>query len=106
VVCVEGSLCPGQFCFTHNKHLVFISKKLLGRNMTGFFTVQDAHEFLNFLLNELVDILEKESRAAKSNSGNQAPLEKVPNGSLNGMANGNHHKEPVVTWVHKIFQVN
>jgi ubiquitin carboxyl-terminal hydrolase 12/46 len=67
---------------------------------------QDAHEFLNFLLNELVDILEKESRAAKSNSGNQAPLEKVPNGSLNGMANGNHHKEPVVTWVHKIFQVN
>jgi hypothetical protein len=93
-------------CFTHNNHLVLISKKLLGRNMTGFFTVQDAHEFLNFLLNELVDILEKESRAAKSNSGNQALLEKVPNGSLNGMANGNHHKEPVVTWVHKIFQVN
>uniref|UniRef100_A0A6V7QVD3 ubiquitinyl hydrolase 1 n=1 Tax=Ananas comosus var. bracteatus TaxID=296719 RepID=A0A6V7QVD3_ANACO len=36
---------------------------------------QDAHEFLNFLLNELVDILEKES-----------------------------NKEPFVTWVHKSFQ--
>jgi ubiquitin carboxyl-terminal hydrolase 12/46 len=67
--------------------------------------LQDAHEFLNFLLNELVDILEKEARAAKSNSGKQAPLEKLPNGALNGMANGNH-KEPMVTWVHKIFQVN
>jgi len=64
---------------------------------------QDAHEFLNFLLNELVDILEKEARAAKSNSGKQAPLEKLQNGALNGMANGNH-KEPMVTWVHKIFQ--
>jgi ubiquitin carboxyl-terminal hydrolase 12/46 len=65
--------------------------------------LQDAHEFLNFLLNELVDILEKEARAAKSNSGKQAPLEKLPNGALNGLANGNH-KEPMVTWVHKIFQ--
>lgn len=27
---------------------------------------QDAHEFLNYLLNELVDILEKEASAAKS----------------------------------------
>jgi hypothetical protein len=76
----------------------------LGTKMTVLLTLQDAHEFLNFLLNELVDILEKEARAAKSNSGNQAPSEKVPNGGLNGMANGNH-KEPIVTWVHKIFQV-
>lgn len=65
---------------------------------------QDAHEFLNFLLNELVDILEKEAKAAKSNSGPQASSEKaVANGSVNGSANGNH-KEPIVTWVHKIFQ--
>ena len=66
--------------------------------------MQDAHEFLNFLLNELVDILEKEAKAAKSISDPQVPLEKRANGSLNGLANGNH-KEPFVTWVHKIFQV-
>lgn len=66
--------------------------------------MQDAHEFLNFLLNELVDILEKEAKAAKSISDPQVPLEKRANGSLNGLANGNH-KEPIVTWVHKIFQV-
>jgi ubiquitin carboxyl-terminal hydrolase 12/46 len=65
---------------------------------------QDAHEFLNFLLNELVDILEKEAKAVKSDSGPQSSPEKVANGSINGLANGNH-KAPVVTWVHKIFQV-
>jgi hypothetical protein len=58
------------------------------------------------LLNELVNILEKEAREAKSNFANYTLLEKAPNGALNGMANGNHHKEQVVTWVHKIFQVN
>lgn len=66
---------------------------------------QDAHEFLNFLLNELVDILVKEAQAANSNSGSHTSPEKVVgNGATNGLANGNH-KEPVVTWVHKIFQV-
>ncbi|KAJ1418361.1 Ribosomal protein S8e [Sesbania bispinosa] len=50
---------------------------------------QDAHEFLNLLLNKLVDILEKEAQAA--------------NWLRNGHANG-AQKEPLVTWVHKIFQ--
>ncbi|KAK4401877.1 Ubiquitin carboxyl-terminal hydrolase 3 [Sesamum angolense] len=44
------------------------------------FMHQDAHEFLNFLLNHLVDILEKESHKAK----NQA----VANGPSNGQVNG------------------
>jgi len=87
---IEGSLCPRLFYFANNKHLVLMSEKLLGR-------VIDYVKFLNFLLNELVDILEKEARATKSNSANQTPLEKVPNGTLNGMANGNHHKGPVIT---------
>lgn len=65
---------------------------------------QDAHEFLNFLLNELVDILEREAKAAKSNSGCEtSPGKVVGNGSVSGLANGTH-KEAVVTWVHKIFQ--
>ncbi|WVZ24017.1 hypothetical protein V8G54_002561 [Vigna mungo] len=59
---------------------------------------QDAHEFLNFLLNELVDILEKESQAAKTaDQETSPPSEKVANGPKNGQANG-VHKEPLVTW--------
>lgn len=57
---------------------------------------------MNFLLNELVDILEKESHAAKSLTASSP--EKFSNGSCNGHANG-VKKEPLVTWVHKNFQV-
>ncbi|KAH7652776.1 Ubiquitinyl hydrolase 1 protein [Dioscorea alata] len=63
---------------------------------------QDAHEFLNFLLNELVDILEKETNAAKS-SENSPPSDKLANGPRQLQANG-ARKEPIVTWVHKCFQ--
>jgi ubiquitin carboxyl-terminal hydrolase 12/46 len=66
-------------------------------------TLQDAHEFLNFLLNELVDILEKESSAAKDSPQSSSP-EKVPNGIVQPLANG-VRKEPPVTLVHKNFQV-
>ncbi|KAL0757068.1 hypothetical protein Bca101_094736 [Brassica carinata] len=58
---------------------------------------QDAHEFLNYLLNELDDILEKEAKAAKTDN------ETSSNGPKLLQANG-VHKEPTVTWVHKIFQ--
>nr|AFK37635.1 unknown [Lotus japonicus] len=64
---------------------------------------QDAHEFLNFLLNELVDILEKEAQAAKTDPDTSPPSEKVANGFKNGHVNGGQ-KEPLVTWVHKNFQ--
>ncbi|KAK2982332.1 hypothetical protein RJ640_009029 [Escallonia rubra] len=64
---------------------------------------QDAHEFLNFLLNELVDILEKESVAAKSSPETSSLPEKSANGQMNGQANG-FKKEPLVTWVHENFQ--
>ncbi|KAL3814409.1 hypothetical protein ACJIZ3_015677 [Penstemon smallii] len=63
---------------------------------------QDAHEFLNFLLNQLVDALEKESH--KVTSGIQTSVEGVLNGPSNGQINGGVKKEPLVTWVHKIFQ--
>lgn len=67
--------------------------------------MQDAHEFLNFLLNELVDILEKEAQSAKSDPETLSPPEKLANGPKTVQANGTH-KEPLVTWVHKNFQVN
>ncbi|ONK75556.1 uncharacterized protein A4U43_C03F18130 [Asparagus officinalis] len=63
---------------------------------------QDAHEFLNFLLNELVDILEKESNATKVSS-ETSPSKKIANGPCHPQANG-IRKEPLVTWVHKSFQ--
>ncbi|XWS44938.1 hypothetical protein CRYUN_Cryun15aG0093000 [Craigia yunnanensis] len=64
---------------------------------------QDAHEFLNFLLNELVDILEKEAQAAKNEAETSSSSEKTVNGLKNPQANG-VQKEPPVTWVHKNFQ--
>jgi ubiquitin carboxyl-terminal hydrolase 12/46 len=54
-------------------------------------------------LNELVDILEKESSAAKESPQSSSP-EKVPNGVVHPLANG-VKKEPPVTLVHKNFQV-
>ncbi|XP_039012550.1 ubiquitin carboxyl-terminal hydrolase 3-like isoform X2 [Hibiscus syriacus] len=64
---------------------------------------QDAHEFLNFLLNELVDILEKEARTSKIEAETSSPPEKTANGPKNSQAKG-VQKEPLVTWVHKNFQ--
>ncbi|CAI9266079.1 unnamed protein product [Lactuca saligna] len=61
---------------------------------------QDAHEFLNFLLNKLFDILEKETKGTKEHS---SPPEKIPNGIHVPLANG-VRKETLVTWVHKNFQ--
>jgi ubiquitin carboxyl-terminal hydrolase 12/46 len=55
---------------------------------------------LNFLLNEIVDILEKESSSAKDSPGTTSP-EKVSNGATVDEV----RKEPLVTWVHKSFQV-
>ena len=55
---------------------------------------------MNFLLNEIVDILEKESSSAKDSPGTTSP-EMVSNGAaVDGV-----RKEPLVTWVHKNFQV-
>ncbi|KAL0751342.1 hypothetical protein Bca101_033345 [Brassica carinata] len=61
---------------------------------------QDAHEFLNYLLNELDDILEKEAKTDNETSSSPG---KISNGPKLLQANS-VHKEPTVTWVHKIFQ--
>lgn len=66
--------------------------------------MQDAHEFLNFLLNELVDILE-ESKAANSSPGTLPSSEKIANGTCNHVENG-IKEEQLVSWVHRIFQVS
>ncbi|KAL8167444.1 hypothetical protein V2J09_008943 [Rumex salicifolius] len=64
---------------------------------------QDAHEFLNFLLNELVDILEKDANTAKNDQDTPMSSEKHADGPKSSHANGGKN-EPLVTWVHKNFQ--
>ncbi|KAH0906440.1 hypothetical protein HID58_038267 [Brassica napus] len=61
---------------------------------------QDAHEFLNYLLNELDEIFQKEAKTDNETSSSPG---KISNGPKLLQANG-VHKEPTVTWVHKIFQ--
>ncbi|CAN7066761.1 unnamed protein product [Brassica rapa subsp. trilocularis] len=62
--------------------------------------LQDAHEFLNYLLNELDEIFQKEAKTDNETSSSPG---KISNGPKLLQANG-VHKEPTVAWVHKIFQ--
>lgn len=59
---------------------------------------------MNFLLNELVDILEKEAQSAKDDQ-ETLPSEKAANGPTNTQVYASPN-EPLVTWVHKSFQVS
>lgn len=54
---------------------------------------QDAHEFLNYLLNTIADILQEERKQEKQNG-------RLPNGSVDSENNS----PPDPTWVHEIFQ--
>ena len=91
-------------CFLFYKKKSHFKIKKQYCHCESFHFWQDAHEFLNFLLNELVDILEKEAQSAKNDQETSPPSEKAANGPKNGLANG-AKKEPLVTWVHKNFQV-
>uniref|UniRef100_A0ACB8FHV9 Ubiquitin carboxyl-terminal hydrolase 12-A n=1 Tax=Sphaerodactylus townsendi TaxID=933632 RepID=A0ACB8FHV9_9SAUR len=55
---------------------------------------QDAHEFLNYLLNTIADILQEERKQEKQNG-------RLPNGNID-CENNNCPPDP--TWVHEIFQ--
>lgn len=55
---------------------------------------QDAHEFLNYLLNTIADILQEEKKQEKQNG-------KLKNGNMNEPA---ENSKPELTWVHEIFQ--
>ena len=57
---------------------------------------QDAHEFLNYLLNTIADLLQEERRQDKPNG-------RLANGSLDSQ-NNNSNATPAPTWVHEIFQ--
>lgn len=90
---------------------------------------QDAHEFLNFLLNTVADLLvdealerererEREREQDPARSGKKPALstssssnQPISNGSLNGLSVGSTStsvngttRKPAPTWVHEIFQ--
>lgn len=55
---------------------------------------QDAHEFLNYLLNTVADILQEEKKQEKQN-------DKLKNANMNEAEESNKAE---LTWVHEIFQ--
>lgn len=55
---------------------------------------QDAHEFLNYLLNTIADILQEERKQEKQNG-------RLRNGDVDSEEN---NSTPDPTWVHEIFQ--
>lgn len=57
---------------------------------------QDAHEFLNYLLNTIADLLQEERKQEKTNG-------RLANGTLDSQ-NNNSNATPAPTWVHEIFQ--
>lgn len=56
---------------------------------------QDAHEFLNYLLNTIADLLQEEKKQDKQNG-------KLANGTLDSQKSNS--TPPSNTWVHEIFQ--
>jgi len=54
---------------------------------------QDAHEFLNYLLNTIADLLQEEKKQEKQNG-------KLQNGSIES----EEGDKTDLTWVHEIFQ--
>ncbi len=77
--------------------------------------MQDAHEFLNYLLNECSELLEKEAKARKEPgsasgyvSSSSAPAQQqLADGPSQQpeAASSSQSQAPPATWVHELFQV-
>ncbi|XP_040822799.1 ubiquitin carboxyl-terminal hydrolase 46 isoform X2 [Ochotona curzoniae] len=72
----------------------FISRLRKENDLFDNYMQQDAHEFLNYLLNTIADILQEEKKQEKQNG-------KLKNGNMNEPA---ENSKPELTWVHEIFQ--
>ncbi|XP_059576266.1 ubiquitin carboxyl-terminal hydrolase 12 isoform X2 [Alligator mississippiensis] len=72
----------------------FITRLRKENELFDNYMQQDAHEFLNYLLNTIADILQEERKQEKQNG-------RLPNGSID---NENNNSTPDPTWVHEIFQ--
>uniref|UniRef100_A0A2K5PDI3 Ubiquitin carboxyl-terminal hydrolase 46 n=1 Tax=Cebus imitator TaxID=2715852 RepID=A0A2K5PDI3_CEBIM len=72
----------------------FISRPRKENDLFDNYMQKDAHEFLNYLLNTIADILQEEKKQEKQNG-------KFKNGNMNEPAENN---KPELTWIHEIFQ--
>uniref|UniRef100_A0A8C6CSL0 ubiquitinyl hydrolase 1 n=1 Tax=Moschus moschiferus TaxID=68415 RepID=A0A8C6CSL0_MOSMO len=71
----------------------FITRLRKENELFDNYMQQDAHEFLNYLLNTIADILQEERKQEKQNG-------RLPNGNIDSENNST----PDPTWVHEIFQ--
>ncbi|XP_059540049.1 ubiquitin carboxyl-terminal hydrolase 12 isoform X4 [Myotis daubentonii] len=72
----------------------FITRLRKENELFDNYMQQDAHEFLNYLLNTIADILQEERKQEKQNG-------RLPNGNIDSE---NSTSTPDPTWVHEIFQ--
>ncbi|XP_056594220.1 ubiquitin carboxyl-terminal hydrolase 12A [Paramisgurnus dabryanus] len=73
----------------------FITRLRKENELFDNYMQQDAHEFLNYLLNTIADLLQEERKQDKQNG-------KLANGTLDSQ--NNNSTPPSSTWVHEIFQ--
>lgn len=89
----------------------FVSKLRQQNELFSSYMHQDAHEFLNFILNDIVECLRKEAAPRNQNhrleiGGNGS----IANGHMNGLGstkknpNEEQEQEPVRTFVHDLFE--
>ncbi|XP_054246895.1 ubiquitin carboxyl-terminal hydrolase 12 [Indicator indicator] len=71
----------------------FITRLRKENELFDNYMQQDAHEFLNYLLNTIADILQEERKQEKQNGR-----------LLNGNIDNENNSPPDPTWVHEIFQ--
>ncbi|XP_048369856.1 ubiquitin carboxyl-terminal hydrolase 12-like isoform X3 [Sphaerodactylus townsendi] len=71
----------------------FISRLRKENELFDNYMQQDAHEFLNYLLNTIADLLQEEKKQEKQNG-------KLQNGSIDS----DEGEKADLTWVHEIFQ--
>ncbi|KAJ0006148.1 hypothetical protein NQD34_013421 [Periophthalmus magnuspinnatus] len=86
----------------------FISRLRKENELFDNYMQQDAHEFLNYLLNTIADLLQEEKSQEKQHNGKV--IQKCGGGGgggggvNEGGTDGDTHKETQETWVHEIFQ--
>uniref|UniRef100_A0A3Q2ZG36 Ubiquitin carboxyl-terminal hydrolase n=1 Tax=Hippocampus comes TaxID=109280 RepID=A0A3Q2ZG36_HIPCM len=82
----------------------FISRLRKENDLFDNYMQQDAHEFLNYLLNTVADILQEEKKQEKQNGRlkNNGPPADAEMATTTATAAAENKTEP--TWVHDIFQ--
>ncbi|XP_061777162.1 ubiquitin carboxyl-terminal hydrolase 12 isoform X2 [Nerophis ophidion] len=80
----------------------FITRLRKENELFDNYMQQDAHEFLNYLLNTIADLLQEDKKQDKTNG-------RLANGTLDSQNNNNNNnnqqqQQQKTTWVHDIFQ--